>query len=68
LSSTGILDLQQATTQKNERYFANAHFTSQDILNEENGGITTISDFEDEDPNYDNRQRLRFILLMRNHF
>jgi hypothetical protein len=53
----GILDLQQATTQKNERYFANAHFTSQDILNEENGGITTISDFEDEDPNYDNRQR-----------
>jgi hypothetical protein len=36
LSSTGILDLQQATTQKNERYFANAHFTSQDILNEEN--------------------------------
>jgi hypothetical protein len=44
---------------KNERYFANAHFTSQDILNEENG-ITTISDFEDEDPNYDNRQRLRY--------
>jgi hypothetical protein len=44
---------------KNERYFANAHFTSQDILNEENGGITTISDFEDEDPNYDNRQRLQ---------
>jgi hypothetical protein len=37
------------------------------ILNEENGGITTISDFEDEDPN-DNRQRPRFILLMRNHF
>jgi hypothetical protein len=58
LSSTGILDLQQATTQK-RRYFANAHFTSQDILNEENGGITTISDFEDEDPNYDNRQRLQ---------
>jgi hypothetical protein len=49
-------------------YFANAHFTSQDILNEENGGITTISDFEDEDPNYDNRQRLRYTLLMRNHF
>jgi hypothetical protein len=46
---------------KNERYFANAHFTSQDILNEENGGITTISDFEDEDPNYDNRQRPRYF-------
>jgi hypothetical protein len=60
LSSTGILDLQQATTQKMS-YFANAHFTSQDILNEENGGITTISDFEDEDPNYDNRQRLGIL-------
>jgi hypothetical protein len=63
----GILDLQQVITQK-KTYFANAHFTYQDILNEENGGITTISDFEDEDPNYDNRQRLRFTLLMRNHF
>jgi hypothetical protein len=30
--------------------------------------ITTISDFEDEDPNYDNRQRLQVTLLMRNHF
>jgi hypothetical protein len=62
-----ILDLQQATTQKMSAILP-AHFTSQDILNEENGGITTISDFEDEDPNYDNRQRLEFILLMRNHF
>jgi hypothetical protein len=33
-------------------------FTYQDILNEENGGITTISDFESGDANYDNRQRL----------
>jgi hypothetical protein len=24
-----------------------------------NGGITTISGFEDEDPRYDNRQRLQ---------
>jgi hypothetical protein len=67
LSSTGILDLQQATTQKNERYFANAHFTSQDILNEENGGITT-SDFEDEDQIMIIDNDSRFILLMRNHF
>jgi flagellar biosynthesis/type III secretory pathway chaperone len=58
LSSTGILDLQQVTTQKSA--ILPTHFTSQDILNEENG-ITTISDFEDEDPNYDNRQRLRLF-------
>jgi hypothetical protein len=24
------------------------HFTNQDVLNEENGGITTINDFESE--------------------
>jgi hypothetical protein len=45
-------------------YFANAHFTSQDILNEENGGI--ISDFEDEIQIM--IQRHRYTLLMRNHF
>jgi hypothetical protein len=67
LSSTGILDLQQATTQK-RRYFANAHFTSQDILNEENGGITTISDFEDEDQIMIIDNDSRYTLLMRNHF
>jgi hypothetical protein len=59
LSSTGNFRFTTSYNTKNERYFANAHFTSQDILNEENGGITTISDFEDEDPNYDNRQRLQ---------
>jgi hypothetical protein len=46
------------TTSYNTKKAYFATFTSQDILNEENGG-TTISDFEDEDPNYDNRQRLQ---------
>jgi hypothetical protein len=63
LSSTGILDLQQATQKK--RYF-NAIFYESGYF-KWNGGITTISDFEDEDPNYDNRQRLQVYLLMRNH-
>jgi hypothetical protein len=45
LASTGTLDSTSYNT-KNERYFANGHFTNQDILNEENGGITTINDFE----------------------
>nr|WP_314898357.1 putative porin [uncultured Flavobacterium sp.] len=58
LSSTGNFRFTVSYNTKNKRYYSNAHFTSQDILNEENGGITTISDFESEDPNYNNRQRL----------
>jgi hypothetical protein len=58
LSSTGNFRFTVSYNTKNKRYYSNAHFTSQDILNEENGGITTVSDFESEDPNYNNRQRL----------
>lgn len=57
LSSTGNFRFTTSYNTKNKRYFAKAHYTSQDILNEENGGITTINDFESEDPNYNNRQR-----------
>lgn len=59
LSSTGNFRFTTSYNTLNKRYIANAHFTFQDILNEENGGITTINDFESEDPNYDNRQRLQ---------
>jgi hypothetical protein len=62
LSSTGNFRFTTSYNTLNKRYFANAHYTYQDILNEENGGITTISDFEDEDPKYDNRQRLEVYL------
>lgn len=62
LASTGNFRFTTSYNTLNERYFANAHYTYQDILNEENGGITTISDFEDEDPKYDNRQRLEVYL------
>lgn len=62
LASTGNFRFTTSYNTKNERYFANAHFTYQDILNEENGGVTTISDFENEDPKYDNRQRLEVYL------
>ena len=57
LSSTGNFRFTTSYNTKNKRYFAKAHYTYQDILNEENGGITTIDDFESEDPNYNNRQR-----------
>ena len=58
LTSTGNFRFTTSYNTKNQRYFANAHFTSQDILNEENGGITTIEDFESGNPDYDNRERL----------
>lgn len=46
----------------NKRYVLNAHFTFQDITNEENGGITNIENFESEDPDFKNRQRLQVFL------
>ncbi|MBS7232385.1 putative porin [Flavobacterium psychroterrae] len=49
-----------ATT--NRRYAINAHYTYQDISNEENGGITTPSDFESDNKDYKNRQRLQVYL------
>ncbi|MFV8327240.1 putative porin [Flavobacterium sp. ZS1P14] len=63
LSSTGNFRFTVSYNTKNKRYYSNAHFTSQDILNEENGGITTISDFESEDPKYNNRQRFEVYFL-----
>lgn len=63
LSSTGNFRFTVSYNTKNKRYYSNAHFTSQDILNEENGGITTISDFESGDPKYDNRQRFEVYFL-----
>jgi len=46
----------------NRRYVLNAHFTFQDITNEENGGITTPENFESDDPDFKNRQRLQVFL------
>lgn len=47
---------------KNNRYSAFAHFVSQDLLNEENGGITDVADFETKDDNFKERQRLEVFL------
>jgi hypothetical protein len=62
LSSTGNFRFTTSYNTLNKRYYLNAHFTYQDILNQENGGITTTDDFESEDPKYDNRQRLQVYL------
>jgi hypothetical protein len=62
LSSSGNFRFTTSYNTKNTRYFANAHFVSQDILNEENGGITTIDDFESGNPDFINRDRLEVYL------
>lgn len=43
---------------KNGRYVVNAHYVGQKIENEENGGISNVSDFEGGDASFDNRARL----------
>ena len=45
---------------KNKNYYARGHFSSFDLLNNENGGLTpeSIAYFEINDPNYTDRARL----------
>ncbi len=62
LTSTGNFRFTTSYNTKNKRYFANFHFTGQDIMNEENGGITTIEDFESGNPAYLQRDRLEVYL------
>jgi hypothetical protein len=62
LTSTGNFRFTTSYNTKNKRYFANAHFVAQDILNKENGGITTVSDFESGNSDYLQRERLEVYL------
>lgn len=62
LSSTGNFRFTTSYNTLNKRYFLNFHYTGQDFLNGENGGITTISDFEGEDASFKNRARLEVYL------
>jgi hypothetical protein len=62
LASTGNFRFTSSYAMLNKRYIANFHFTSQDFLNAENGGITTPSDFENKDDDFKERQRLEVYL------
>ncbi|MBC7847178.1 MAG: putative porin [Flavobacterium sp.] len=62
MTSTGNFRFTTSYNTKNKRYFANAHFVSQDIMNEENGGIVSVEDFESGDPAFINRDRLEVYL------
>lgn len=62
LSSTGNFRFTTSYNTLNKRYFLNFHFTGQDFLNGENGGITTTEDFESENGAFSNRARLEVYL------
>lgn len=62
LSSTGNFRFTTSYHTTSMRYIMNLHVTYQDILNEENGGITTATNFESDDPDYQNRERLEVYL------
>ena len=59
LSSAGNFRFTASYFTKNRKYAFNFHFTGQDLLNGENGGITTINDFESEDAAFNNRARFQ---------
>lgn len=62
LTSVGNFRFGSSYSTTDKRYVLKAHVVFQDILNEENGGITTANDFESGDANYKNRQRLQVYL------
>jgi len=62
LSSTGNFRFTASYNTKNKRYYANFHYTSQDILNGENGGLSNPENFEGNDPAYNERPRLDVYL------
>ncbi len=60
LTSTGNLRLGLSYNSDNDRYHAKAHFVSQDLLNEENGGLTNsaIDQFVAREEEFDDRSVL----------
>ncbi|MEC4004779.1 putative porin [Flavobacterium sp. SUN052] len=62
LSSNGNFRFTTSYFTLNNRYALNFHYTGQDLLNGENGGLTMPEDFENEDPAFKNRPRLQVYL------
>ncbi|AWA29763.1 hypothetical protein HYN48_06550 [Flavobacterium magnum] len=62
LASTGNFRFTTNYITKSGRYRLNAHFTGQDLLNQENGGITDTGDFESGNDDFKDRARLEVYL------
>jgi len=60
LSSHGNMRITYSYLTKNNAYDLKGHIVAQDLTNKENGGLTatSISNFENEDPNFTDRGRL----------
>lgn len=60
LTSTGNLRMGFSYDSDNGRYHAKGHFVSQDLLNEENGGLTeqAVEQYIDKEPEFDDRSVL----------
>lgn len=60
LSDLGSFRVTSNYHTKNERYYLRAHIAAQDVINQENGGLTdeAIEDFESGDSNFKDRARL----------
>lgn len=61
-STSGNFKFTASYTALNKRYVSNFHFTGQDLTNGENGGITSLENFESGDPDYVKRARLQVYL------
>ncbi|WP_306353244.1 putative porin [Flavobacterium sp. '19STA2R22 D10 B1'] len=57
-SSTGNFRFTTSYHSDSKRYILNAHFTAQDMLNNENGGIVNTANFESGEKPYTERPRL----------
>lgn len=58
LSSSGNFRMGASYSSPNKRYLMRTHFTAQDILNQENGGIRDLDLFESSVSPYNKRERL----------
>lgn len=58
ISSSGNFRFTTSYFTKDKRYNLNAHFTGQDISNQENGGIQFLEQFETSVPPYNERERI----------
>lgn len=58
LTSSGHFRFMTSYFSPNKKYFLNAHFVGQDIYNQENGGLTDVSQFENNEPSFRQRERI----------
>lgn len=68
LSSTGNFVFTTSYLSTKKQYEAHFHYTDQDFLNGENGGVTNSFEFESNDPNFYDRERINVFYRNANSF